>query len=255
LLALAGLAGGYTLWRFSAPSLHGVVLDAATGQPIAGAMVARKVFRAAQVSLTESTGVFTEPRSLVETQTDSTGRFRLPGFVSLVPIGILGESGMAWKVFSQEHMVAGGCESEGFPAAYGCGAESPFYYTYPWDTATSRRRFGSIRLEVRVSPPPPGSTDFWGEYFRRLNLLAQDRYITLGRFAEEAVRYLGWHPLSERMVDPFAELADRLPYGREYDVVARAVVEYCNATPTSVACHHVGPSYLIVQYSRRAAPR
>ncbi len=54
LLGLAGLIGAYSLWRFSAPCVYGTVLDAATGQPVAGALVMRTISRMGPPSLAES---------------------------------------------------------------------------------------------------------------------------------------------------------------------------------------------------------
>jgi hypothetical protein len=209
-LGVLGIVGAYALWRFSAPSLYGVVLDAATGRPIPGAMVARKVFREAQVSLTESPGIFAELGSRVETRTDARGRFHLAGYVSLLPIGIQGESGMAWTVFASEYMIAGGCEVKGFPAADGCGAEGGFEHPDSWAAVSSRRQFGAIRLEIRLRPPEPGPGDPWGEYFRRLTILTQFRYIAVDRFVKETKRYAAAHELSASIYDDIYQIQQSL---------------------------------------------
>jgi hypothetical protein len=190
--------------------MHGVVLDAATGQGIPNTLVARKVFRSAQVSLTESPGVFTELGSRVKTRTDSRGRFRLPGYVSLLPLGIQGESGMAWKVFASAYMIAGGCESKGFPAGDGCGAEAGFSVPDAWVTSSVTRRFGRIRLEVRLRALPATDGNAWGEYFRRLNLLVQYRYVTIEGFVDEAKLYADSHELTTSIYDDIYQIQQSL---------------------------------------------
>jgi hypothetical protein len=245
LLLIIGVIGAYSLWRFSAPSLYGVVLDAATGQGIPNAPVARKVFRSAQVSLTESPGTFTELWSRVETRTNSRGRFRLPGYVSLLPLGIQGESGIAWKVFASGYMIAGGCEFKGFPAGDGCGAEAGFSLPDAWATSSVKRRFGRIRLEVRLRALPATDGNGWGEYFRRLNLLVQYRYVTIEEFVREGVTYAEKNTLTEGMVDPLSELASRMGTRPERMLIVRRIAEYCDSHPGSETCRHVGPRYVL----------
>jgi hypothetical protein len=241
-LAVAGLLGAYSLWRFSAPSIHGVVLDVATGQGVPEATVARKVFRSAQVSLTEGPGVFTEPWSRVQTRTDSQGRFRLPGYVSLLPFGIRGECGMAWKVFAPGYIAAGGCERKGFPADDGCGPDGAYSYPDPWVATNSKRGVGSFRLEIRVSRPQTAAGDPWGEYFRRLDLLVQYRYLNKDQFIQEAVNYVERHPPTEGMMLPIGSLVPSgpcdTPYCRDPRIrrLTKAIVEYCDDAPNSEYC-------------------
>jgi len=212
LLVIASVIGAYSLWRFSAPSVHGVVLDAATGEGIPDAVVARKVFRSGQRSLTEGPRVLREAWGRVQTRTDSQGRFRLPGYVSLFPVGIRGESGMAWKVFAPGYMIAGGCEVEGFPAQDGCGPDGAFSHPDPWVTTESQRRLGSIRLHARLARPPSGPGDPWGEYFRRLNLLVQYGYLEVEGFVKEALSFAEQHELSLNTRSAFAQVRGSLAY-------------------------------------------
>jgi hypothetical protein len=236
LLLIAGVIGAYSLWRFSAPSVRGVVLDASTGQGIPGATVARKVFRATQVSLTEGPGVFTEPWSRVETHTDSRGRFRLPGYVSVFPLGVRGTSGVAWKVFAPDYMIAGGCEQKGFPAPDGCGPDGGFSNPDPWVTTDSERRLGTIRLEIHVKPLEKGAGDSWGTYFQRLNTLTQYRYLTVEEFVSEAKEYAKNHNLTTSVYDAIYQVQQSLGGLNErgkYDRPEQALIllgiqeEYC----------------------------
>jgi hypothetical protein len=200
-LVIAGVIGAYSLWRFSAPSVHGRVVDAATGKGIPGALVARTVYRAAQVSLTEGPSVFGEPWSQIQTLTDSQGRFRLPGYVSLFPVGIRGESGTAWKVFSSGYMIAGGCEQDSFRRPHGCGGDPGFANPAEWTPRTVSTSFGSIILDVRLSPPDNRHGDFWGEYFHRLNVLTQFRYLDVDDFVREAVGFAEKNEITATVVD------------------------------------------------------
>jgi len=242
LLVIAGVIGAYSLWRFSAPSVHGRVVDAATGKGIPGALVARTVYRAAQVSLTEGPSVFGEPWSQIQTRTDSQGRFRLPGYVSLFPVGIRGESGMAWKVFSSGYMIAGGCEQDTFRRPHGCGGDPGFANPAEWTPRTVSTSFGSIILDVRLSPPDNRHGDFWGEYFHRLNVLTQFRYLKKDEFVKEAVEYVESRPATRRMLLPLAELALRIGPGsrpdlqREYQTIAEAISRFCESSPKTDVC-------------------
>jgi hypothetical protein len=255
MLAIVGVVGAYSLWRFSAPSLYGVVLDGATGQGIPNALVARKVFRSAQVSLTESPGIFTELWSRVETRTDPRGRFRLPGYISLLPLGIQGESGMAWNVFASGYMIAGGCEFKGFKSGDGCGAEGGFSYPDAWATTSVKRRFGRIGLEVRLRALPATDGNAWGEYFRRLNLLVQYRYIKKDELVQQAVGYARRSsPLNDEIAVQFLELVGApilerpIPHDRDPQVLflRKAIVNYCDQAPESDFCRRyaVGLGYI-----------
>jgi hypothetical protein len=235
--------------------MHGAVLDAATGQGIPNALVARKVFRSAQVSLTESPGIFTELGSRVETRTDSRGRFRLPGYVSLLPFGIQGESGMTWNVFASGYMIAGGCEFRGFPAGDGCGAEGGFSHPDPWATSGVKGRFGRITLEVGLRALPAIDGNAWGEYFRRLNLLVQYRYVKKDELIQQAVGYVSRsRPVSDEIALQFLELVSApiperpIPHDRDPQVLLlrKAIVDYCDQTPESDFCRRyaVGLGYI-----------
>ena len=102
-----------------------------------------------------------------------------------------------------------------------------------------------------VAVETPANADPWGEYFRRLNNLVQFGYLKLHEFAKEAKGFLGKRQITDGMIDPLAELADRLPYGPDYELFANAVISYCKANPATPACGHIGPRALAVQYSRK----
>jgi hypothetical protein len=271
LLAIAGVIGAYSLWRFSAPCVYGRVVDATTGKPVAGALVMRTISRKGPPSLAESGSITSEPFSFFRIKTRRDGRFLLPGWVSLIPIGIAGTSGIAWVVYHPGLMPGRGCVFEGFAYPSGCGGEGSFSSPDPWVLDSEVRHADWVHLEVRLYPPTlegvtfrahtgtgkvvpvetPANADPWGEYFRRLNVLVQVRYLRIDEFAKEAKVFLGQHQVTEGMIDPLAELADRLPFGSDYELFANAVISFCNANPATSACSHVGPRALAVQYSRR----
>jgi hypothetical protein len=232
LLALAGLIGAYSLWRFSAPCVYGLVLDASTGQPIAGAKVLRTISRMGPPSLAESGTVNAEPFSSWRTHTGKGGRFFLPGFVSLVPIGIAGTSGITWVVYRPGLMPAEGCLSKGFASDAGCGVGSGFKSPDPWVLHKAVRHLGAFHLEVKTFPPtlqgvtfraftdkgaivpvsPPADADPWGEYFRRLKLLTQFRYLSVESFVEDAATFASHHELTLAVRNELAQVRGSLGY-------------------------------------------
>jgi len=265
-LAIAGLLGAYSLWRFSAPFVYGRVLNAATGMPISGALVMRGISRKGPPSLAESGTVGAEPFSSWKTRTDGSGRFFLPGWVSLFPFGIAGTSGMTWVVYQPGLMPGRGCISKGFTGPGGCGGEGGFSTADPWVLANVQQHSGLIHLEVRIYPPTlegvvfrsyyaptgefirvetPPDADPWGEYFRRLNVLVQYRNLTMEEFVKEAVAYLERDSLTEGMLDPLSELASRMGTRPERTLLVRHIVDYCNSHPSSSTCRHVGPRYVL----------
>jgi hypothetical protein len=266
LFVIAGVIGAYSLWRFSAPCVYGQVVDATTDKPVAGALVMRTISRKGPPSLAESGSIIAESFSFWTTHTGKTGHFFLPGWVSLFPFGISGTSGMTWVVYHPGLMPGRGCLSEGFTGPGGCGGESGFSSADPWVLANAERHFGMIHLELRIYPPTlegvvfrsyyaptgefirvdtPADADPWGEYFRRLNVLTQSRYLTIEEFVKEAVAYVERDSLTEGMLDPFSELASRMGTRRERALLVRHIVDYCNSHPNSSTCRHVGPRYVL----------
>ena len=262
LLVIATVIGAYSLWRFSAPCVYGRVVDATTGKPVAGALVMRTISRKGPPSLAESGSITAEPFSFYQFRTGKSGRFFLPGWVSLMPIGIAGTSGMTWVVYHPGLMPGRGCVSEGFPFPQGCGGEGSFSSPDPWVLDTPERHVGSIHLEVRLYPPTlegvifraytgtgkvvpvetPANADPWGEYFRRLNVLTQSQYLKKDEFVQEAVGYAENRPLTEGMMLEIGSLVPSgpcdTPYCRDPRIrkLARAVVEYCDRTLDSEYC-------------------
>jgi hypothetical protein len=232
LLAVAGLIIAYSLWRFSAPCVYGLVVDATTGEPVAGAQVLRTIFRMGPPSLAESGTVNGEPFSSWRTHTGKGGRFFLPGFVSVVPIGIAGTSGITWVVYRPGLMPAEGCLSKGFASDAGCGVGSGFTSPDPWVLQSAVRHLGAFHLDVKIYPPTlkgvtfrsftdrgaivpiatPPDADPWGQYFRRLNLLVQSRYLSEEQFVKEAEAYAANHDLNWNVITPLAGIRGLLGY-------------------------------------------
>lgn len=270
LTLVLGLVVTYTLWRYSAPCVHGRVLDARTGKPVAGALIIRELFRPGRFQLTEGFSATMEAGSRVKVVTDAQGRFHLPGWVSLLPIGFKGFGGMSWVVFQPGLMPYRECLMEGFHAGLGCGPFGVFRTPDPWAKIEMRRRIGSIRVEVRLFPSTvngiewaaktwserdpttgqrvlkhfPEDVDPWGEYFQRLNLLVQDDEIPVEDFVKEAVAYAEHAVLN----DAVARNVDQVLFSLgEEDArrkglalaLARIVVRYCDANPNSPYCQRI----------------
>jgi hypothetical protein len=274
-LAIAGAIGAYSLWRFSAPCVYGRIVDAATGKPIPNALVMRRIHRRGPPSLAESGITVAEPFSSWKTHAGQSGRFFLPGWVSLFPFGISGTSGMTWVVYHPGWMPGRECISKGFTGPGGCGGEGGFITPEPWVLAKTEHHFGLTRLELRVYPPTlegvtfrahtgtgevvridtPPDADPWGEYFRRLNVLVQYRNLRVEEFAKEATAYVERGlPLSDRIASQFLELVGapimERPISRDHDrkvlLLRKAILDYCNQTPTSAFCRRcaVGIGYI-----------
>lgn len=217
LVAMGTVFIAYALARYSVPPVHGRLVDAKTGKPIAGATVSRRLFRPGGFQLTEGFSSAGEPFSLRTVTTDVDGRYRLPGWVSLIPVGFSGFSGMGWMVYRPGYMPERGCLTEGFHGGLGCGPFNEFRDPEPWAKLTVDRRIGSVRIDASLFPPitegidwPGGPTwtqwespdrpnvvkhfpedvDPWGEYFRRLNVLSQYNWLPVEEFVKEAVGYV-----------------------------------------------------------------
>jgi hypothetical protein len=263
-LAIAGAIGAYSLWRFSAPCVYGRIVDAATGKPIPNALVMRRIHRRGPPSLAESGITVAEPFSSWKTHAGQSGRFFLPGWVSLFPFGISGTSGMTWVVYHPGLMPGRWCLSKGFTGPGGCGGEGTFTSPDPWVLANVARHFGLTRLEVRIYPPTledvklqadtttgevvpvhtPGG-DPWGEYFRRLNLLVQYRYLLVEEFVKEARRYAKSQDLTTSIYDAIYQVQQSLGGLEEsgkYDRPEQALIllgiqeEYCKRHAAERRC-------------------
>jgi hypothetical protein len=280
-LVTATVIGAFSLWRFSAPCVYGRVVDAATGKPVVGALVMRTISRKGPPSLAESGSTVAEPFSSWKTHTGQSGRFFLPGWVSLFPFGIAGTSGMTWVAYHPGLMPGRGCLSKGFTGPGGCGGEGDFSSPDPWVLVKVDRHFGLTRLQLRVYPPTlegvtfraytatgevvpvdtPTDADPWGEYFRRLNVLVQYGNLTVEEFVKEAVAYVEKSlPLTDTTASQFLELVGapitERPIQRDHDrqilLLRKAILDFCNQTPTSDFCRRyaVGIGYIREYFQR-----
>ncbi len=275
LLAVVALVGFHTLWRFSAPCVYGRVIDARSGRPVAGAEVMRRIYRKGPPSLAETGTVFPEPFSAWTTRTDGQGRFFLPGWVSLLPTGIAGLSGLTWVVYRPGVMPARGCVSQCFLNPEGCSSEGPFWSPDPWEQHTVSLYPGLIHLVVDTYPPtlegvtfrafnaygrevvvsPPTDADPWGEHFRRLEGLRIDGYLDRADVLTQACAYLdSRRPMTDTIATTFLAWVGApvsgypVPQDREPHVlkIRGALADFCQGRSGAKFCrtYSVGIGYI-----------
>jgi hypothetical protein len=259
----------YELVFFTAPPVRGRVIELQTGRPIAGTKVTRHLSQVGAWKITEGPTSAPAFFSTLSVRSDSKGEFTLPGYINLLPGGIQGLSGMSWVIWESGWMPAYNCVVQGFhpwgASWIGCGAFGGAMIYDPWVQTKVDRLLGFTTLEVRVSRPTlegvtfggidshgrfvpaPGllkghNDDPWGEYFRRLNILTQFRYLKKDEFVQEAVTFVEKHPLTEVALSEIASLIPSGPCDTPYchdpriRRLARALVEYCDHTPESEYC-------------------
>jgi hypothetical protein len=272
----------YELVFFTAPPVYGQLLELQTGKPIAGARVTRHLSQVGPWRIFEGPAAAPVVFSTHEVHSDSQGRFALPGWINLVPLGVQGLSGMSWVVFASGWMPAYGCVGRGFhPLGAGwidCGAFGSPSTVDPWVQSAVGGFVGFTTMRIRISRPTvegvtfggrdssgrfipaPGprkgiDDDPWGEYFRRLNILVQYRYVKRDEFVQQAVEYVRRSgPLSDEIALQFLELVGApilerpIPHDRNPQVLLlrKAIVGYCDQTPESDFCRRyaVGLGYI-----------
>jgi len=208
----------------SLPVVQGKVLDARTGQPIASALVERRLFEKGPPDLVDSrTGDFVRG-SFVKVTTDDQGRFELPA------ARVRALSGMAWFVYKPGWMPGFGCYQEEGWSSGSCGG-SPAIVPDPYVKSSFVRHPDHIEMEVRVflptlegvtlltfdakvgkfvPRPPDAGDDPWASYFGRLNTAVQDRYLDAEEFAEEATRYAKSHDLTPSIYNQIYQVQQSL---------------------------------------------
>ena len=225
---ILGTLALYELIFFTAPPVRGRVIELQTGKPIAGARVMRHLYQVGPWSITEGPTTTNALFSTIEVRSESRGEFTLPGWINLLPLGVQGLSGMSWVVYEPGWMPAYNCERESFhPWGAGwisCGGFGPPGAPDPWVLTKVGRFIGFTTMQVRVSRPTlkgvtfggidshgrfvpaPGpmkgvDDDPWGEYFRRLNVLTQFRYLDVDDFVREAVGFAEKNEITATVVD------------------------------------------------------
>lgn len=175
------------------PALHGRVVDARTGEPIAGAVFRTRNYRAGAANLEAPRLIGGSTR---ESTTGEDGRFELPGFVAKEI------SGIGWLLYAPGYMVGSGCYSEEDWPPGGCSGFGLTDVTDPWVRTSWQRGPDEVEVELRLFPPtlegvtfytwvperqeaeaipedqlgkrfPNGLPDPWEEHFRRLKTLAE----------------------------------------------------------------------------------
>ena len=278
LMILLGLVWGYWLARYSLPPVHGVLLDARTGSPVAGATVIRYCFRTGPFDLVDTHGPAGVPGSFVKATTDSRGRFVLPGLV------VRSLTGMGWITFKPGLMLGNGCYTARWMQPLGCAGFGASWHPDPWVKVNFRGNIFRLKMEVCLFPPTtdgapregydsagkflaatppdlnsdgrPFVVDAWGEYFRRLNALTYQHFLDLDISVKEAVTYATNNQLTEGSVFPFLEFAEKLsPYRvegreRERSALLGAVARYCAAAPESKTCGLPTVKYDVEEFKR-----
>jgi hypothetical protein len=264
LMILLGLVWGYWLARYSLPPLRGIVIDARTGTPVSGATVIRYCFRTGPFSIADTHGPVGVPGSYVRTVTDARGRFILPGAV------VRSLTGMGWIVFKPGLMPGTGCYTTSSMQPSGCAGFGASWHPDPWVKTTVQASVLKVNIEFDLFPPAiqgapregfhstgkflaakppdvysdgrPFVVDAWGEYFRRLNVLTNEKFLDRELFVAEAASYVETHQLTEGAATQIGQLLPSgpcdSPYCRDPHIhrLARAVVNFCDHDPTSNYC-------------------
>ncbi len=248
------------------PQIRGRVLDAATGAPVEGALVARVGYRIPEFTILESPPPSRVDSTQTSTRTDADGRFELDGG------WMLGFNHVEWRVLKRGLMPAGGVYG---PKRWGLVAPFGFESRFQgggqdsWAPRTAELKRGSVEVVVwtrqPATPAPPGPTpqpgaptppwtlpptwasdeDPWTEYFRRLGLMVQERWIPVETFVEEAESYAAARPLTEGVAREINNMQYQLGSLREDGTyrnpreglaLVTLVAEYCRQNPETAMC-------------------
>ena len=239
------------------PAIRGRAVDALTGKPIVGLTLARWFEHNVGLGPGGSEDQQVEG-SVVTVTSDADGRFEFPGGHSL-----WGIERLEWYAYKRGYMPAGGWYRH-----LGDDPKDPGHATTPWPDPWVDARFakapGGVVMDLRVFPPTldgvtfkaynptlnklmpytpePADTDPWAEYLHRLDIMTQYRRIPVEEFVEEAAGYVAGNEITEEVVVQFDSLLPSGPCETDYCAdprirqLAKAVVEYCQRTPTSPYC-------------------
>ncbi len=248
------------------PEIRGRVLDASTGAPVEGALVARVGYHIPELIL-DSSSPSRVDSTQTSTRTGADGRFELDGG------WMTGFNHVEWVVFEPGRMPAGGKFARwGIGAVWDTGFMGKFVSPRDdWAPWTAELRHGTVVLEVRLREPaardaaaaprptpPPGvsptptppwhhepDVDPWGEHFRRLGLMVQERWIPVETFVEEAESYAAARPLTEGVAREINNMQYQLGSLREDGTyrnpreglaLVTLVAEYCRQNPETAMC-------------------
>ncbi|MGD1149254.1 MAG: carboxypeptidase-like regulatory domain-containing protein [Thermoanaerobaculaceae bacterium] len=259
LLVLTGLFGVAAACKppVRIPEIHGRVVDARTGAPIAGAIVKRRLYRPGSLNLVDGSRPFPVEGGDASTRSKADGRFILP------PFSAPAFTGMAWLVYAPGWMPAYYCYSEADWPFGGCsGFGLPGIY--PWTSATVQKGPDRIDLDVRVFPPTldgvtfrsyntytkqwvtftptPEYSDPWAHYFSSLNSLCREQWLPVEVYLKVAVGYLEGRKVTEGILVPLAELTDSINPHLRPDLVSErcgilhAIVGYCEGSNDTQKC-------------------
>ena len=216
------------IWHVSCwdriPPIEGCVVDARTGAPIAGVLVQKWLYQPPRFDFFDTRSEQWMRGSFAETRSDEEGRFRLPGMWGFRTVA------MGWMVWAPGYMPERNCfKSTSWRRAGECpGGMGFFGIIDPWVQAIFTEKGDTIEMEVRLFPPTmdgvtfyrwdratngpkpfipePGTVDPWGEYFRRLRVLAEERRLPEESFFQEARQFLGQYPATEGILREVAQV-------------------------------------------------
>jgi len=232
LVVLATLIGVILLiiewrgWR-EMPEVRGLVLDAQTGLPLAGALVERQLYGPPPFDLVDTRTELAIERGWTETYSDASGRFVLPGMRAHRLVA------MAWLVWAPGYMPGAGCYSQKGWYRGSCPHMTGFCVpSDPWVQEVLTPKDTYIEMEIRLFPPTlegvtflqwkpdytglepytprVGEEDPWGEYFHRL--MSLPGWLSPRTAAKEFVRFVNsGRTMTPGMVSPLSSLVLRTP--------------------------------------------
>jgi hypothetical protein len=214
------------------PTIHGRVVDMETGQPLAGVRITRYFVRN-EFGGPGGGDQSIAPGSWYTATSSADGTFELPGWWGLAR----GISSIKWGEFKPGWTAAWGTIilnhaptldiAKNYPSANGVVAE----------TRPGRSHSAMILRLHRVDNPMAAADHFWA-----MRILVEDRIIQKQAFVTQAAAYLATNGLTEEMIGDIASLVPSGPCSTPYcrdpriRILARAIVTYCEHTPTSAYC-------------------
>ncbi len=256
------------------PEIRGRVVDARTGAPIAGAFISRRLFGSTPINFVDSSKALLVKGGDLRTRSRADGSFVLTAFSASDVVG------MDWAVFASGYMSYSAVNCKARWSSDGCtGFE--LLGCDPWGSAAFTRSGDHLELAVRLTPPTlegitfqrhdwkanrfvpykpdPKEFDPWGEYFRRLSRLTQERWLPITQLLDEVLRYIARQEITDEMVGTLAELAQTINRQVRSDLVderctvLRTVIEYCSAHPALKTCQWSSVQLGVLDYKNECS--
>ena len=238
---------------FSVPPIEGRVIDAVSGEPLAGVTVQRTMTRVGRYYLAEVPSS-TRIGPVAECVTGADGEFAFPRWTALWPSGWKGMSGVQWVAYGPGLMPEEGCiepvRDPFMASVVGC-VDIGFGPGVRWTAHESRYVDGKQHLEVRLSRPDDQAA--WEEAFRRAAGLVVDEGVPLELYMDIAVARSHQYVLSDEIIRQIDWVQRRLAHMQngEYYKVAEAgrlfaiVGEYCSKNAERGYCAGISSRYFL----------